>query len=354
MKPTISIIIPVYNASRHISNCLDSIVSQTFSNYEVILVNDGSTDNSLEICNDYAKKDSRIRVLNKSNGGVSSARNAGLKDAKGEFVSFVDIDDWISPVFLEKLYDRMKERDDIDFSMCGYNAVKVNEVTPHPVNISEGVLDRNFIVKNIIGNMLNRNSPFNGINSVWNKLYRRSFIGELVFDESRDYAEDWWFNYCLFDKADCISIINEELYYYSITNNMNSLSKKFNDKQIRTLIKTYPSFIEYVKKYNLSEIEANSSRLKRIIEQLIKAKIDLNKREFNQFINKTIRNEEFLRLAKVTNNLNGLNKLLLNKIENTNIVRIILTFLSFKPRMIGILKKQKYKLLEIRNQAKKC
>ena len=103
-KPLISIIIPVYNAEKYLKKCLDSVINQTYKNLEIILVDDGSTDKSPEICDKYAEKDSRIIVLHKENGGVSSSRNAGLDIFKGEYLSFVDSDDYVEPDYIEYLY----------------------------------------------------------------------------------------------------------------------------------------------------------------------------------------------------------------------------------------------------------
>lgn len=104
-KPKISIIVPVYNTQEYLKQCLDSITAQTYQNLEIILADDGSTDDSPQICDDYAEKDSRIQVLHLQNGGASAARNAGLDIAKGEFIAFCDSDDWIEPFLCERLMD---------------------------------------------------------------------------------------------------------------------------------------------------------------------------------------------------------------------------------------------------------
>jgi glycosyltransferase involved in cell wall biosynthesis len=109
-KPTISIIVPVYNTEKYLRRCLDSIVAQTFKDYECIIVDDGSTDGSAAICDEYEKKDSRFKVLHKENEGVSAARNVGIEYAEGEFITFVDSDDYLSSVYLRDLYDN-KEYD---------------------------------------------------------------------------------------------------------------------------------------------------------------------------------------------------------------------------------------------------
>lgn len=117
--PVISVIVPVYKAERYLNECIDSILAQTFSNFELILVDDGSPDRSGEICDQYAAKDKRIRVIHKPNGGVSSARNAGLDIARGEWITFVDADDMIAPDMLEKLFNKA-EQENADIVTCDF------------------------------------------------------------------------------------------------------------------------------------------------------------------------------------------------------------------------------------------
>ncbi len=110
MKPLISIIIPVYNVEQYLHRCVDSVLNQTYKNLEIILVNDGSPDNCPFICDEYAKKDKRIIVVHKENGGLSSARNAGLEIVQGEYISFIDSDDWIHENYIEILYKNLHEK----------------------------------------------------------------------------------------------------------------------------------------------------------------------------------------------------------------------------------------------------
>lgn len=122
----ISIIVPVYKVENYLSKCLDSMICQTYKNIEIILVDDGSPDNSGKICDDYAKKDSRIKVIHKENGGLSDARNAGLKIATGKYIGFVDSDDYISVEMYEKLYNQAK-KEDADIACCNYYRVKMEK-----------------------------------------------------------------------------------------------------------------------------------------------------------------------------------------------------------------------------------
>ena len=113
MNPIISIIVPVYNVEEYLQRCIDSILNQRFKDFELILINDGSTDNSLKICKEYSLSDSRVKVINKENGGLSSARNAGINIAKGKYIGFVDSDDWINEEMYQTLYNLLQEYQNI-------------------------------------------------------------------------------------------------------------------------------------------------------------------------------------------------------------------------------------------------
>jgi len=113
----VSIIVPVYNVEKYLEKCLESIINQTLKNLEIICVNDGSTDNSLQILEDYAKKDQRIKIINKKNRGSGAAKNTGMKNASGEYIGFVDSDDWVDLAMFEKLYNRAKSQKS-DMVMC--------------------------------------------------------------------------------------------------------------------------------------------------------------------------------------------------------------------------------------------
>ena len=121
----VSIVVPVYNAEKYLPKCIDSILNQTFKNFELILVNDGSKDNSLIICEDYKVSDRRIKVINKKNEGVSIARNIGINSAKGKYIMFIDSDDWIESNMVEKMYDAIQNS---DIAICGSKTVEKNKI----------------------------------------------------------------------------------------------------------------------------------------------------------------------------------------------------------------------------------
>ena len=188
MTEKISVIVPVFNCSEYLSPCLDSIIKQTYKNLEIILVDDGSNDKSGEICDEYAEKDSRIRVIHKENGGVSSARNAGLDIASGDYIAFVDGDDILEEDFYEFLLKNLIEFN-ADISRCGIVRITGDIREPWSIykeptvrNNTEGICD--------VGEA-------NGILPVspCNKIYKRSIVENLRFDTSFKYAEDTLYNY---------------------------------------------------------------------------------------------------------------------------------------------------------------
>lgn len=216
-NPLISIIVPCYKVEEYLDKCIESIVKQTYKNLEIILVNDGSPDNCAQICDDWAKRDSRIKVIHKENGGLSSARNAGLDIAKGEYISFIDSDDFIDITFIEFLYLKLKESN-ADISCCGYyhyfNA-DLKEIR-HFKNINLVMNSCEAIIKmNTIG--------YFGVGS-WNKLYKSELFNDIRFPIGK-LSEDWFILYKLIDKANKITYNSEPKYYYrqrkgSITRNI--------------------------------------------------------------------------------------------------------------------------------------
>ena len=173
MAPKISVIVPVYNVEKYLERCVDSILSQTFQDLEIILVDDGSPDACPEMCEDYAKRDGRIKVVHKENAGLGMARNTGLDAAGGEFVIFLDSDDWMDPCQCECLFNDIS-RTDCDFALCGYKDVsdeeilRVHQICKKRVAVESGELLRLYLTDKV--NM-----------SVWHGIYRRSFIEENNF-----------------------------------------------------------------------------------------------------------------------------------------------------------------------------
>lgn len=222
----VSIIVPVYNIERLLPRCIDSILAQTYKDFELILVDDGSPDNSGKICDEYAGTDKRIKVVHKQNGGVSSARNAGLDQAVGEFIMFCDSDDSVEPCWCEKMLT-LFESEHIDLGLCGYSMVDAET----NANVGNKILSDEEI------SIYNRNEVFEFrkaqvIECVWNKIFRKKIIDDfsLRFDESLSYGEDFLFvmKYIQSAKGD-FAFYNTALYDYAIGMS-ESLSNKYIDK----------------------------------------------------------------------------------------------------------------------------
>ncbi len=203
MNDLLSVIIPVYNSENYLRDTLQSVLNQTYRNIELILVDDGSTDNSLQICKEMGVQDSRIRIISQQNGGVSSARNHGLAEAKGTYIAFVDGDDCLDLMMYETMIRTLQSKQ-ADLVNC--RVVKESEY--HPIQYAEG----DIIVCDNPLECLSKKGHF--IDSSLNKVYTRSLIGDTRFDERISYSEDKLFVTELFLKARRIVLLNHAFYHY--------------------------------------------------------------------------------------------------------------------------------------------
>lgn len=205
MDEKISVIVPVYNVEQYLERCVDSIINQTYKNLEIILVNDGSTDNSGQLCDELAKKDGRIRVIHKKNGGLSDARNVGIAEAEAELIGFIDSDDYIDEDMYEMLINNLKAAN-ADLSMCGhydvYNDVPEVQVTEKKT----WELSPREAIKMVM------EAKILSVTAV-NKLYKKSLFSELKFEIGK-IAEDAFIMIKLLDKCNKIVATNEKKYYY--------------------------------------------------------------------------------------------------------------------------------------------
>ena len=209
--PLISVIVPIYKVEPYLRRCLDSIINQTYTNLEIILVDDGSPDNCPHICEEYAAKDNRIIVIHKENGGLSDARNAGLDICKGEYISFVDSDDWVDEKYIEILCSQTSTSQ-YDFLIADYNQSDESSETKH-------ILCNNGC---ILGNtpIISAYSKSTYPPCAWAKLYKRSFIENNHFRfHPQILFEDQLWSCQLASKAKNIYIITSKIYHYTIRNN---------------------------------------------------------------------------------------------------------------------------------------
>lgn len=202
----ISIIVPVYKVEPYLDKCVSSIVNQTYKNLEIILVDDASPDNCPAMCDAWAEKDSRIRVIHKTNGGLSDARNAGMTVATGELMAFVDSDDWIAPDMYEYLYQRLTE-DNSDIAACGVQMVWENK-TPSRMLTRDGncVLNQEEAMRAIIEESWLKQP-------VWYKLYKTALVRDILFPKGKCHEDVFW-SYQAVGKAKKVSISDYIGYYY--------------------------------------------------------------------------------------------------------------------------------------------
>lgn len=221
MNSKISFIIPIYNVEKYIEKCVDSIIKQTYKNIEIILIDDGSTDNSAVIIDKIAKTDSRIRVFHKTNGGVSSARNYGLKVSEGNYILFIDGDDYIEPEYAEYFYNLINTGDyDIAYNSKCFDLVnKIKNDSSNSMEYSSSEMTYDIYVGGI------------GVGvAVWNKMYRKEFLDKhnICFDENIWYGEGMLFNIICLSKTKKV-IVGDKLVYHQIFN-PNSAMRNFNLK----------------------------------------------------------------------------------------------------------------------------
>ena len=208
----ISVIVPVFRVEKYINRCVDSILAQSYKNLEIILVDDGSDDACPLICDEYMKKDKRVKVVHKNNGGLSSARNAGLAIATGDFIGFVDSDDWIHPDMYAILHKTLVKNKDCQIAECKYQIVSktVQNV------MSDGYSVTKWNKKTMMENFFRVNGEYyNPV--VCTKLIRKSILNGFYFVDTVN--EDWEATYEWYKRSSCVAFIDLQLYYYFFNGN---------------------------------------------------------------------------------------------------------------------------------------
>ena len=247
--PKISVIIPCYNVQDYLNECLDSVLNQTFKDFEVICINDGSTDNSLQILKEYSEKDNRIQLISRSNKGLGATRNEGVRRAKGDYLFFLDSDDWIDPQCLEKLYLKI-EQDEADLCLYGCVLYKENEKVYETKDFYNMSLYQNRIktpcsyvdIKDFIFKRLE--APL--------KLWRRKFF----MDNSLYFAEGVWYEDVISHVkgiilAKRITFVYENLYFYR--QRIGSITKLTNNPRILDIFDVYQGLLDFLKEKGLYE-----------------------------------------------------------------------------------------------------
>jgi glycosyltransferase involved in cell wall biosynthesis len=242
MDSLVSIIVPIYKVEKYLATCLNSIASQTFTNIQVILVNDGSPDNSQSICKKYCENDTRFELINKENGGLASARNAGLEKVKGDYIVCVDSDDWIEPNMVELLLKNMVDYK-ADMSVCSFYVNEGSSVKKEFFSKKISVLSQQDAIKNTI-------TPGKFYGFAWNKMYKTELVADQRYDESILKGEDSPFS-CEYILK-CKKIVVQDIPLYHYRNDSVSISRsKFNIGKM-SVLKSYQSIVDMLVRVNYS------------------------------------------------------------------------------------------------------
>lgn len=280
-KALISIIIPVYKVEKYLEKCIQSVINQTYENLQIILVDDGSPDNCGKICDEYAKKDHRIEVIHKSNGGLSDARNKGLEMAKGEYIGFVDSDDYIEADMYEVLYNLLKQYN-ADVSICNFYTVSQGKISIKNADNGINEYNRIEILKEIL---LDKNIQ----SYAWNKLYKKELFDEIKYPIGKKY-EDIGTTFYLLEKCNKVVVTGKSEYYY--INRQDSIVNNVTESTITDYIEVIMQRYDYIEE-NIKELSSyNKDYLKRILETAEKDIKSLNevgdytKKKYEELYNK--------------------------------------------------------------------
>lgn len=276
MDKLISIIVPIYNCEKYLEKCLNSIINQTYKKLEIILINDGSIDDSEKICQQFLSKDGRVKYIKQKNMGVSTARNNGIKQATGDFVCFVDSDDYLEQDYINELKKGMIRS---ELTISEYYINSNDEETHKSYDINNVIKKEEFLKKIVYDDF------FCGY--LWNKMYNLSIIKEnnIAFNPQIKIMEDFLFNIEYVEYVENIQIIKKPLYHYIENPNgaMNSIKR---NKDI-TVLSVLPLIIEKYEKYKLHE-ECKIYKMKYILESYrakYEFKKDVNCDKINQYLN---------------------------------------------------------------------
>lgn len=296
MQSKVSIIVPIYNVEECLEKCIESILRQSYTDIEVILVNDGSTDNSGDICTKYAKADSRVKYVKQENGGVSGARNKGLDVATGRYIAFVDSDDVINVDFIKTLYELLiKEKADISAcahcTISDYNEVDINDTKTDNVNIYE-------LNNELMSNKELAVKHTNQLICLWNKLYKKELFDGIRFPEGKVF-EDMYVYYKILDKSKKTIYMDRVLYYYYMRDNSIS-HENFSVKRLY-MVEACQEQIEYFKvRNNQKRVEVAIDMyiywLRWCIDEMKKSNVDC----YNEIKSYRIRFRKYVKYLRIS------------------------------------------------------
>ena len=240
-KTLISIIVPLYNVENYLRQCLDSIMNQTYQNFECLLINDGSPDNSADICREYLEKDSRFKYFEKENGGVSSARNLGIECSVGAYITFIDSDDWVDSDYLEVLYNALID-ENVDISVSTYKRFHMADNCWYFHSFQRGYEKRVFTNQELIDEFIALDTFDYSYRFVCGKLVRKCLLDKIAFNEKTTLGEDMEFWLKLYLISNKIVYVNRDSYVYRVDN----VNRHFGLEKIRSDIQQRLNFISFL------------------------------------------------------------------------------------------------------------
>lgn len=257
MNPLISIVVPIYNVERFLKKCIDSIINQTYTNLEILLIDDGSSDGSTSICEDYLKKDERIRFFKKQNGGLSDARNVGIDNSSGSYICFIDADDYVSKDYVQRMYSALAFNES-DICVCNFSSVEEDgskSKKEYGAKLINSTFSRESINSIFISNMNI------SMTVAWNKIYKKDLFKEIRYPVGKLH-EDEWTTYKLLYKCSKVCTISDELYYY--VQRLNSIT--YSKKKIQN---AFDIFDAYFERHNYGKKNKNKALLKDSINKCV-------------------------------------------------------------------------------------
>lgn len=330
MNELVSIVIPVYNVEKYLSMCIDSVLKQTYSNLEIILVNDGSTDNSGKICDDYLKIDTRIVVFHNENSGVGSTRNFGVEHSNGKYIVFVDSDDCCRSKMIEKMIDNYEKNDNDTLIICGIDVFEKDLEIYKSYSYNAGLYKVEDYVQTIL--LPTKIGQFCG--GPYNKLFLRDIIinNNIIFDTKATFAEDFCFNINYLKYIKQVHILDENLYLYR-ENSVNSLTyKNYHNYDAETYwsqrlhaFEVFEDIFYYYKLYKKNKGEINELLIRFMISSVkMQCKNSVDKTEIFEYVKKICEDEYCRQHITSVSNINKLDRIRLFLIRNRKYKILIL------------------------------
>lgn len=281
----VSIIVPVYNTEEYIRQCLDSILNQTYQNFECLLINDGSSDNSADICREFVAKDTRFRYFEKENGGVSSARNLGIERSEGAYITFVDSDDWVDSDYLEVLYSAILE-EQADIAVSTYKKFNTSDNCWYFHSFQVKYDRKVFTNIELIDELVDLDSFDFSYRFVSGKLVNRTSLKRIRFNELTTLGEDMEFWFKLYLISARIVYVNRDSYIYRVSNR----SRHFGLEKFRSDLQQYLNFLTFlsIKGFDISKYKDRCISLIKGRDQIVKELADYDTDENIRWFNETL------------------------------------------------------------------